>query len=479
MKPILSCTLAVALAACGDTAGTIAGTEPTPFGEAESSIRAPRELRLTELAPTKVSLAWKKGSSATVAFRVWRGDANFSKWAVLGEVAATQLAFTDGTVVAGTTYTYGVRALDDDGDSSDGSNVVVAIVPKTSQPPVCVPTTCAALGANCGALPDGCGGTLTCGTCTAPQSCGGAGVANVCGAQPPMPGVSGTFERPFPKADWLYAPIPATAKRDPNEAAMKAKLNAGVHSLALQEFAIPFYKATPATPRLAVDCIETTWGPCVLENNGPRPLTQAFVPHTGSDGAMVVIDESPRTTGLSGRSTDEYWQYQWNGGAPRTQWGGISDLDGDGRNAASTGAGISRGAGIVRGSEIAAGVIEHALVFATQYCQTGVHRFPASKNDGKYSGVGAVPEGVRVQLDPTLNPDAYGLNKGERAIFVALQKYGAYNIDCSGAPMSFSFEDLPGNPGTAYEQAGLTFDYYDLAKLPWDKLFILASWNGQ
>src|SRR5206468_7895906 len=52
-------------------------------------------------------------------------------------------------------------------------------------PPACVPTTCAAQGKNCGTIPDGCGGTLTCGVCTAPQTCGGAGVANVCGVCTP------------------------------------------------------------------------------------------------------------------------------------------------------------------------------------------------------------------------------------------------------------------------------------------------------
>ena len=45
----------------------------------------------------------------------------------------------------------------------------------------CTPTTCAAQGKNCGTISDGCGGTLTCGVCTAPQTCGGAFVANVCG----------------------------------------------------------------------------------------------------------------------------------------------------------------------------------------------------------------------------------------------------------------------------------------------------------
>ncbi len=45
----------------------------------------------------------------------------------------------------------------------------------------CTPKTCAQLGAPCGAQGDGCGGIVACGTCTAPQSCGGGGVADQCG----------------------------------------------------------------------------------------------------------------------------------------------------------------------------------------------------------------------------------------------------------------------------------------------------------
>jgi peptidoglycan/xylan/chitin deacetylase (PgdA/CDA1 family) len=45
----------------------------------------------------------------------------------------------------------------------------------------CTPTTCAAQGKNCGSISNGCGGTLSCGSCTSPQSCGGGGTANVCG----------------------------------------------------------------------------------------------------------------------------------------------------------------------------------------------------------------------------------------------------------------------------------------------------------
>jgi hypothetical protein len=40
---------------------------------------------------------------------------------------------------------------------------------------------CTAANANCGTIPDGNGGTVNCGTCSAPDTCGGGGTANQCG----------------------------------------------------------------------------------------------------------------------------------------------------------------------------------------------------------------------------------------------------------------------------------------------------------
>ena len=45
----------------------------------------------------------------------------------------------------------------------------------------CTSKTCLKVGAGCGIVDDGCGGTLDCGTCAAPDICGGAGVENQCG----------------------------------------------------------------------------------------------------------------------------------------------------------------------------------------------------------------------------------------------------------------------------------------------------------
>jgi hypothetical protein len=48
----------------------------------------------------------------------------------------------------------------------------------------CVPRACEDLGYDCGTADDGCGGTLHCGTCTAPETCSGGGAYNQCGTFP-------------------------------------------------------------------------------------------------------------------------------------------------------------------------------------------------------------------------------------------------------------------------------------------------------
>jgi hypothetical protein len=58
----------------------------------------------------------------------------------------------------------------------------------------CTRTTCGAQGANCGIIADGCGGTLTCGACTSPSVCGGGGTPNVCGVPTCTPRSCGSVD---------------------------------------------------------------------------------------------------------------------------------------------------------------------------------------------------------------------------------------------------------------------------------------------
>src|SRR5439155_1385572 len=98
-------------------------------------------------------------------------------------VRATAVNFvTNGTVAAGSTAAIRVRCTVGGVTHETRWSGVLA-----NAPAPCTPTTCAAQGKNCGTIPDGCGGTLTCGVCTAPQTSGGGGVANVRGVGAPAP----------------------------------------------------------------------------------------------------------------------------------------------------------------------------------------------------------------------------------------------------------------------------------------------------
>jgi len=56
--------------------------------------------------------------------------------------------------------------------------------------PTCVPTTCAALSATCGSPSNGCGGTLSCGTCSSGSTCG---TTYTCQAAPPTGSITIAF----------------------------------------------------------------------------------------------------------------------------------------------------------------------------------------------------------------------------------------------------------------------------------------------
>gem|GEM_PF-1368037 len=89
--------------------------------------------------------------------------------------------------------------------TEDRNLLVQSVTTSCGSASACVPATCASLGKNCGATADGCGGSLSCGSCTSPQTCGGAGAANVCGAAvvtpPPPPPVSSGAIRIMPLGD--------------------------------------------------------------------------------------------------------------------------------------------------------------------------------------------------------------------------------------------------------------------------------------
>jgi hypothetical protein len=86
--------------------------------------------------------------------------------------------------------------------------------------------------------------------------------------------------------------------------------------------------------------------------------------------------------------------------------------------------------------EIRAGKIEHALVIAYPHVRSHFFVSPASSAQGtteKAIPTRGIPCGGRIQLDPELDVESLGLSRSGVIIARALQEYGAFVGDFSGA----------------------------------------------
>ena len=277
-----------------------------------------------------------------------------------------------------------------------------------------------------------------------------------------------TADDPFAAHSPFKTPIPDNPELDPDSAAMVEHLAAEGGQVAnLYEFGVPIYYADSSTPEATVTCTKP-WGTCSLED-GPVRIPEGATPHTGSDGKLVIVD-------VDRHRSYELWQAERTGAHTWTaSWGGWVSIDGDGRDGAATGAGVSNLAGTIRLAEIEAGEIPHALVFATDNsCRT--FRWPAIKSDGHSVSADCIPEGARVQLDPSIDVASIPeITPAEIAVATALQTYGAYNIDNAAAPLALNFE-LPKTGDTdPYPEAGLPWDYANMPHIPWEHLRVLAE----
>lgn len=280
-------------------------------------------------------------------------------------------------------------------------------------------------------------------------------------------GVSLSFSATSP---W-NVPIPASPTLDPNSSAIAAYLGSELKAYAdLYEFGTPVWEASASDPLNSVSCTES-WGTCQLSQQ-QIPIPVGAETSGGSDGSMVVIDS---TTHLG----YDFWR------ASRTSltswssaWGTRFEMGGSGTDGGATGAGVPLLAGLPRIAEMAQGHLYHALAFASNNTCSSVYRYPASKTDGKSGQSNCIPEGARIQLDPSIDVDAIpGITPGEKIVAHALQTYGAYCKDTGGAKLAFGFENPAGKPNP-YPALGFSWDYYDMPHIPWNRLRVLSSWTG-
>ncbi len=192
------------------------------------------------------------------------------------------------------------------------------------------------------------------------------------------------------------------------------------------KWTIPLYDAHASTPRSDVE-LTADWAPRKTLRSVPIP--EAARPDPAGDAHLVVNDTS---TGCvydfwgARREEDGRWTAQWAGALPAEgtglYWGGL----------AARASGFSAAAGLILPEELRNRRIDHALVFAYPLTRAGGPVPPATNSDGRSSSPIALPQGARVQLDPSLNLDTLDLNTTERTIAEALQRYGMVLGDSSG-----------------------------------------------
>jgi len=234
---------------------------------------------------------------------------------------------------------------------------------------------------------------------------------------------------------------------------------------------------------------------------GGIPIPPSAEQSTNTDHTMIIFQPS----------TDTLWEL-WrvrkdSSGSWQIGWGGkmtdVSQSDGIWpRRAGTSATGVSLIGVVVRIEELQDGQIDHPVDLelprtivldrhtlpANTPATTVPYSWPADRPpDGVSSNPHAVPEGLRLRLDPSLDLNSLNLSPVAHTIAVAAQKYGFIventGPDCNiklGNPQPYLAAGLP-NPYQALFGSDYGPDYSPkvMANFPWSHLQALPFNYGQ
>lgn len=304
------------------------------------------------------------------------------------------------------------------------------------------------------------------------------------GAPEPAPSTAPDADRPPPSSSvvgpdgrtlfsgagnpWT-TPLPADTPVAPGSQAKVAKLLTERPLVSVNGWTIPVYDADASTPKYEITASEdhTGHGGWVLPG---VPIPADAKPDPEEDAHMVVVD---RSVGC----VYEFWQARREGSGWSASWVNATPSDGTGvypDGISARASGLSAAAGLIWPQEVAAGQIDHALVFASPFTRSGGPTAPATGSDGSSDDAAALAEGARLRLDPSLDIDALDLPPAQEAIAKAVQKYGMVLTDTSGgftlyAASPQSFASFP------YPQSWTHDLWKDISDIPFDKLQVVSD----
>jgi hypothetical protein len=297
----------------------------------------------------------------------------------------------------------------------------------------------------------------------------------------------GTAERPFAASSAWNRAIPADPTLASNSAGMIRRLSSGGHynvtSGAWGQFGAPVFLADASTPRY-------TWG----SHCGPISGKQVPIPPgsheaqgtASADHKYIVIDTSTKLVydiwqaDVQGRDCLKYGQGYGIIESLTTANDGAPGINGE---KAPTGASTSSLAGLLRAYDATHldvdGTYGHALQGSSMYSAKGRWVSPATSSDGPDTSPDAIPQGSRLQLNPSFNCGAIS-TPGVRAYCRTAQKYGIILIDTSPVhALTIYQEDVKDNtPATGNPFAGgywgTDADWPSLASVPLNQFRVVA-----
>ena len=275
-----------------------------------------------------------------------------------------------------------------------------------------------------------------------------------------------------PDSPWNQ-PIPPDAAVDPRSDEMIALLVEDARNgssppvLSVREWSVTVYVADENTPRTDVR-LTAPWSSAygaLLD----VPIPEGALPDPAGDSQIAILD-------LSTGYEYDFWQIRrGRAGEWAASWGNRIALESDGiypTGMSARGSGFALLAGLIWPEEFAQGRIEHALLISLPHTATGGPVWPATESDGWSDDERAIPEGARLQLDPTLNLDEFEMRPYERIIAEALQRYGAFVGDSSGSieleavnPISY--------PEDPYPEGWFDVRWALLPGIPWEHMRVL------
>jgi hypothetical protein len=217
----------------------------------------------------------------------------------------------------------------------------------------------------------------------------------------------------------------------------------------IKDYSVPVYVVD--STKTAMSTVQTALGGTgfrqgaandyAAPGSGQAPIPSGATPAAGTDRHLAIVDKAAHT---------EWGFFNMNSSASgwKADLAASIDLSGSGVRPAEQGGGpwwagagpracgYPLSAGLITREDIASGAIQHALVIAYPHIRSRYYTSPASSAQGTFATAQpdrGMPCGTHIQLDPSYPVSKLHLATAGNMIARALQKYGAFVGDLSGA----------------------------------------------